>query len=83
MQEERAAKIVIDMKRLRFIPLSWTPEDVQHSTFSRATPTQQQGERGREEVKSPQPEKLDKLREYLRNIEEIPVCRVRPSMEVY
>ena len=82
VQEERAANIVRDMKRLRFIPLSWTPEDAQYSTLSRATPTQQQRESGREEMRSPRPEKLDKLREYLRNIEEIPVCRVRPSMEV-
>ena len=82
VQEERAGNIVREMKRLRFIPLSWTPEDAQHSTLPRATPTQQQRESGREEMRSPRPEKLDKLREYLRNIEEIPVCRVRPSMEV-
>ena len=81
LQEERASQIVSEMKRLRFIPLSWTPEDSQHPAHSRATPTQQRGERGGEEVKSPLPDKLDKLREYLRNIDEIPVCRVKPSME--
>lgn len=69
------------MKRLRFIPQSWTPEDAQQTTW--VTPSKQRGwdggggQGGQEHA--PHPEKLDKLWEYLRNIEEIPVCRARPS----
>lgn len=82
-QEDRAAKIAGEMKRLRFIPPTWTPEDAQQATppDRRVTPMveREESEGGR----APQPQKLDKLREYLRNIDEIPVCRLRPSRHIH
>lgn len=83
-QEERANRIAGEMKRLRFIPPTWTPEDGQHATppAHRVTPTVdsviERREGGGE--RALKPEKLNKLLEYLMNIEEIPVCRLRPSL---
>ncbi|CAI8058243.1 Nuclear pore complex protein Nup214, partial [Geodia barretti] len=79
LQEERAAQVVRDVKRLRFIPMSWTPD--QCRLPPPAMPTQrltEQGGHGGEGRKDggPQPEKLEKLREYLMNIEKTPVRRV-------
>ena len=90
MQEESAERIAREMKRLRLIPQSWRPNDAQQTTPSTVRPastrkgpgTGQNGGRnwgGGEEGKTAQPEKLGQLREYLRNIEEIPVRRVRAS----
>lgn len=82
-QEDRAAKVAGEMKRLRFIPPTWTSEDARQATppDRRVTPTVEREER--ERGRAPQPQKLDKLREYLRNIDEIPVCRLRPSRHLY
>lgn len=75
----RTAKTAGEMKRLRFIPPTWTPGDAHQATPPdhrlTATMEREEGEGGR----AVQPEKLDKLREYLRSIDEVPVCRLRPS----
>lgn len=81
MQEERAAQVVRDMKRLRFIPISWSPDQSKLPAPAAAAQKLSAGGReAREEKKGrPQPGKLEKLREYLMNIEKTPVRRVRPS----
>ena len=86
------ARLVQDMKRLHFIPSAWTPIDAHHPLLARSTPQQHQEgeeeeeegeEESREKRKAAQPEKLDKLKEYLRSIETISISRVRPSMCMY
>ena len=79
LQDERVAHVVSDMKKLKFIPISWTPDHPQYSSRRVAQPPNIQRE---EQIyqRKPQVEKLNKLREYLRNIETIPVRRVKPSM---
>ena len=82
MQEERAAQVVRDMKRLRFIPISWSPDQSKLPAPAAAAAQQLSagGREAREEKKGrPQPGKLEKLRDYLMNIEKTPVRRVRPS----
>ena len=85
MQEERAVGVVREMKRLRFIPMTWSPEQSTLPPPPRPPVAHQQqvtelegGGGGRE--RHSRPDKLDKLREYLMNIEKTPLRRV-PSEE--
>ena len=70
-----------DMKRLRFIPMSWSPDQATHPVAA-AEPGMQGGRQqlgGERRERTPQPEKLVRLREYLSNIEKTPIQRVRAS----
>ena len=83
VQEERGGHLVQEMKRLKFIPLSWSP----NQSTPPPPPDLPQRDRGERESGeregTPQPEKLAQLRDYLGSIEKTPVQRVRASESLH
>lgn len=86
--------IINQMKQLRLIPQSWQPEDALQTTppallgtqtnvSPKKTPRVVPSELRETERRAPQPEKMRQLREYLRNIEDIPVHTVQASESTF
>ena len=93
VQEERGGHLVQEMRRLKFIPISWSPNQStpppppdlpQRDRGERGRGERDRGERERGEREgTPQPEKLAQLRDYLGSIEKTPVQRVRASESLH
>lgn len=74
------------MKRLRYIPMSWRPQQASSVPAPISTHLQteeEEEEETTEEQMIPQREKVEKLREYLNSIEKTPVKRVATSETIF